>query len=60
MKLIFTIGMAIIFTIMGHLIHLIPDVEATRGHGAYIFSLCMYVALWICGTTLFYIVFTEK
>jgi hypothetical protein len=60
MKILFTIGMAIIYTIMGHLIHMIKDVETIRFHGAYILSICMYVALWIVGVILFYMVFSDK
>ncbi len=60
MKLVFTIGMAIIYTIMGHIISLIPAVANTRGHDAMVFSYCLYVALWLVGVALFYAVFSEK
>jgi len=59
-KIIYTIIMAITYTVLGHLIHLIPDVSEKRGVADEIISCILLAIFWLLGVCIFGAIFSDK
>lgn len=62
MRLLYTIVFSMIFTLMGYMATLLPEVVHARGKEASLFCFVLYAIFWVLALSLSYMIphYTEK